>query len=63
MTITPEPQSTTTWAKETKHPTSITWDEADYTWDESWPDTWDSTTIHMDKETKHTSTFTNEPAS
>ncbi len=57
MTINPDTKNSITLTPQDKKP-DLTWDEATYTWDDSNPDTWDSQSIPITKQTKNSVTIT-----
>ena len=58
ITITPETKNNLTITNEAKL-SAITWDDADYAWDEA-TGTWDVSGVVLARETKNNLTITNE---
>ena len=60
VSISKESKNSLSVSNFTKTSVSVTWDEAVFTWDESYPSTWDSQRIPLTRGTKNSVTITNE---
>ena len=60
LTLTKESKNAITLSNESKVSLDQTWDEADFSWDDSDPSTWDLQRTILTKEDKNTLSLSNE---
>lgn len=60
LSTTNDSKNSVTLTNDSKTGDAITWDEAIFTWDNSYPSTWDNARVPMTKDSKNNLSITND---